>query len=533
MSTAHLERVIRRRVKGLTLELGPIQLILIATIASLIVYLGSLYTQGIQAGFPLDDSWIHQTFARNLAVRHEFAYNPGELSSGSTSPLWTLILVPGFVLRVDSRLWAYLLGTVALATTGLLGRRLSLRLFPHASNLAVLVGLAVVLEWHLSWAAFSGMETTLFIAATLGLLVYWDRPAPFVGFLGGIATLLRPEGVVAFSLVVTARILSRCLALRSSEADASSIRTKLKSLFLDGLTTLLSFSVVLAPYLAFNMVVAGQPLPTTFYAKHSAYGQGLSMALITGYVTQVCSWLILGPILVLTPGLAFSLWSVAARGSVALHQYRRGNFSYPEVDRLITGTMLVAWCTALVFLYLIRLPVIYHHGRYLFPLLPVPILFGLWGTIRLGAILPYRALVKVFVLAAGLYYVVLWVDGGVNKFAWDVKFINEEQVATATWLRENTAATDEIATHDIGAIGFFSGRRVVDTAGLIVPTLGDRVRDQDAILEFVRESGAAYFALFPKWYPKIATNPCFDTVFRIDLDYAAAQGDNMVVLKWR
>ncbi len=40
--------------------------------------------------FPLDDSFIHLQFARNLAEGHGFAYNPGVPVAGSTAPLWTL-----------------------------------------------------------------------------------------------------------------------------------------------------------------------------------------------------------------------------------------------------------------------------------------------------------------------------------------------------------------------------------------------------------------------------------------------------------
>jgi hypothetical protein len=43
-------------------------------------------------GFPLDDGWIHQTYARNLAEYGQWAYLPGTISGGSTSPLWTLLL---------------------------------------------------------------------------------------------------------------------------------------------------------------------------------------------------------------------------------------------------------------------------------------------------------------------------------------------------------------------------------------------------------------------------------------------------------
>ena len=47
------------------------------------------------AGFPLDDSWIHLHFARNLAEGAGFAYNPGVPVAGSTAPLWTLLLGGG------------------------------------------------------------------------------------------------------------------------------------------------------------------------------------------------------------------------------------------------------------------------------------------------------------------------------------------------------------------------------------------------------------------------------------------------------
>src|SRR5439155_461282 len=46
-------------------------------------------------GFPLDDSWIHLHFARNLAAGAGFAYNPGIPVAGSTAPLWTVLLGVG------------------------------------------------------------------------------------------------------------------------------------------------------------------------------------------------------------------------------------------------------------------------------------------------------------------------------------------------------------------------------------------------------------------------------------------------------
>jgi len=38
-------------------------------------------------GFPLDDAWIHQTYARNLVEFGQWAFIPGKLSAGSTAPV--------------------------------------------------------------------------------------------------------------------------------------------------------------------------------------------------------------------------------------------------------------------------------------------------------------------------------------------------------------------------------------------------------------------------------------------------------------
>ena len=65
-------------------------------------------------GFPLDDAWIHLTYARNFAEHGEWAYRLGERSAGSTSPLWTALLAIGFLLNLAPFAWTYFLGWVVL-----------------------------------------------------------------------------------------------------------------------------------------------------------------------------------------------------------------------------------------------------------------------------------------------------------------------------------------------------------------------------------------------------------------------------------
>src|ERR1051325_11139025 len=70
------------------------------------------------SGFPLDDSWIHLQFARNLAEGAGFSYNPGVPVAGSTAPLWTLLLAAGAVVAGPSMALAKTLGIAATVVAG-------------------------------------------------------------------------------------------------------------------------------------------------------------------------------------------------------------------------------------------------------------------------------------------------------------------------------------------------------------------------------------------------------------------------------
>ena len=156
----------------------------------------------LRPGFPLDDAWIHQTYARNLALNGEWAFLPGEPSAGSTAPLWSAMLAAGYLFRLSPLTWNYLLGVLVL--TGLSWttyRGLSL-LAPGKTNLVFWGGALAALEWHLVWAAGSGMETLLFtlVAAFLLVELLGERWQPLrYGLLSGAALWLRPDGLDPFA----------------------------------------------------------------------------------------------------------------------------------------------------------------------------------------------------------------------------------------------------------------------------------------------------------------------------------------------
>ena len=122
-------------------------------------------------GFPLDDSWIHLTYARNLAEHGEWAFRPGEQSAGSTSPLWTALLSIGFLLGLGPYLWTYLAGWAVLTLLAVCAEKLTRQLVPAYTSRIPWAGLFFIFAWHLTWSAVSGMETLLhglIVLAALG-----------------------------------------------------------------------------------------------------------------------------------------------------------------------------------------------------------------------------------------------------------------------------------------------------------------------------------------------------------------------------
>ncbi len=109
--------------------------------------------------------------------------------------------------------------------------------------------------------------------------------------------------------------------------------------------------------------------------------------------------------------------------------------------------------------------------------------------------------------------------------------IQSEMVDTAIWLSNNTSPDSIIAAHDIGALGFFSERRILDLAGLVSPEVIPFIRDETSLTIYLDEQGADYLVTFPGWYPILA---CTRTPIHISPGKISPQlgGENMVVYRW-
>jgi hypothetical protein len=586
-------------------------------------YLGAAALGYGVAGFPLDDAWIHQTYARNLAATGQWAFVPGQISAGSTSPLWSLLLGLGYWIGLPYQAWTYALGILALALTGWTVARLGTALFPAEPWVGPLAGLLCVWEWHLVWAAVSGMETIWFIWLSVLLVEYqmanikyqisnvkrpegrlrsqtsnvkpatsnlqllisnlqslisnfqfdiWYLRFGLLGLIGGLLALTRPEGLVLVGLTG----LATGWALRRAPARLLRAWAALA----------VGLALPLAPYLFFHYSLTGLPFPNTFYAKQQEYRAVLALYPFWQRWLMVAAVTLIGGQVILLPGFVVAIgramMNLKSQTSNIKYQapHREASLSNaesqaadsrpqtadrrpqtadresptsnlqpltsnlqspsPNLQSLISNThlLLAAWWVVHLTLYALRLPVTYQHGRYQMPVIPFFILLGLGGTAYLlrpaaQALLP-RVVSRATLLAI-MAVSVAFLGLGARAYAADVAFIQGEMVATARWLEEHTSPGSLIAVHDIGAVGYFTRRPLLDLAGLVTPEVIPFIADETRLVEFMQSRGAEYVVFFPDWsdaYQRMAHDPRLEMVHTTGFAWTLSQGRaNMTVYR--
>ncbi len=475
-------------------------------IASAVVLITTIYlltsqvTYGI--GFPLDDSWIHQTYARNFALRGEWAFRPGIPSAGSTAPFWSVLLAPGFLFRLSPYIWTYFLGAVTLFALAVISEWAVRKLVDSYHPRFPWVGIFIAFEWHLVWAAMSGMETLLHgLIVTTVLILLMTNTSRYLtlGLLTSLAAWIRPDGLTLLGPVL--------MTILFTQPDARSRLTAI-------MRYLIGFGSLFVPYLLFNLAIAGTPMPNTFYAKQAEYASWQGLPILTR-LGQMALQLLVGPSLVLIPGVMG--WLVKS------------------VKQRLWGSLAAfIWCAGYLILYISRLPV-YQHGRYIMPAMPIFFLFGLlaFAEFNKGKLFGrYHWIGQTIWRASTVMLVFAFIFLGARSYAQDVAVIESEMVVTAKWVAANLPADALIAAHDIGALGYFDDHELIDLAGLVSPDVIPFIRDEPQLANYLDQQGANYLIAFPEFYPLLSGSA--ETVFVTNSAVTLTFGQkNMVVYLWK
>jgi arabinofuranosyltransferase len=450
------------------------------------------------AGFPLDDSWIHLHFARNLAEGAGFSYNPGVPVAGSTAPAWTLLLAAGVLVGGASLATAKVLGVAVTLAAALVVRRACLAWGAPAD---VALGAAATFIWlgPVAWGALSGMEVglaALLVAAAL-LALARDRTS-WTALAGALAALARPEALLLLPFLLLARPLTwRRVAVFAVVGVA-----------------------VLAPAVAFSWATAGTPLPATATAKV----EGGLLGWLSGvrepaaltwwgrpraFVTEWARWLM----------QTHWLLPWAALAALAAAWWRRSR------ALAVVGSALVAHPLGMALLAPYRGPA-FQEGRYSIHLLPLAVVVCA-VALRSRALRTRRVALAV-VLALAL--VPLW--PAAERYAWGVQNINAMQVHLGRWVSEHTPRRATLAVNDIGAIAYFSRREVIDLMGLVTPEiLPYRREGESGVLEFVAARCPDFLIIFPTWFPRLAArHDLLVPLYRVRLERVEVSGGPEMVV---
>ena len=425
-------------------------------------------------GFPLDDSWIHVRFAQNLARGYGFSFNPGQPTSSTTGPLWTLLMGLAYRITGEYLFTSAILNWLFCCLIALTAAALARTLIPSRTFGAV-TALVVALTVPLPWLALSGMEPPMFMWLTLlGLLLHvrlrrargLRSIVPTVVF--GLAVISRPEGFLLFPLAM----LDRLLVAQEETRGWPGLKSWLRQLAIH--TPI--FAAIVAPLISYNLLVIGRPLPSSYYVK--AYNFGLTGALALKNNELVFQSLVEAPLK--TVGALLLLW--AGNNFALIIPFLLGFYLLVKRDSpmrsadhrsylipLLLVVQPVAWAISTNY----HRPPWFQGQRYfanLGPLYMLVGLVGLWWWLERPR--PERIkFTPAWALALVLLAALARQPDQAALFAHNVKNITDMQVTTARWIKQHLPKNSLLAMNDVGAIAAITDMRVLDMIGLVSPEI--------------------------------------------------------------
>ncbi len=388
-----------------------------------------------------DDLFISLQFARNLRSDGEFSFNSGEPVYGFTTPLWIAILALGGRSE-NGALLAKVLSLFFAVGSVLVFSLLARRLIPRWRFASLATVVWCYDPWFSRWS-ISGMEISLTIFLVLLSIFFYlkERESGSVKLtpiLLGAASLTRPECVLLFVAVLLD------FFMLNPRTPKSTVRM------------VVLYLLILLPWLGYAYSSFGSIVPTTLRLKHefpapprvmfSSTFLGLKIVGAT-YLIEIC----------------FILYYIVTAKS----------------KLVILRNHFASWG------WVIALPLFYTLGgtvqlsRYLLPVLPLLVIYGFRGLCRffsdpkVGRLvarnLVFAAILLIFCLNSWIGWMVNYPE--VLRFA---TTMDDSLVAIGKWLAQNTPPNSMVAIQDVGAVGYFSQRKIIDVIGLVTPPLIER-----------------------------------------------------------
>ncbi len=467
--------------------------------SAVIVYLAlSLATSDDPLLMPLDDTYIHFQYARQMAQSDPFVYNAGDpATSGGTSLVYPLLLAVGYWLGFTG--WSLAYWALGLGAGCLLGAAWLVYLVGRRDPLAagdvdrhgeaLLMALSFALAGPFIWAALSGMETALFLF--VALLVFFAVQRDHLRLAVGAATLaalVRPEGLVLAAMTMVA-LVGR-LPWPSDRWGRLRRGVWLSLPLLSG---------ALQP--AINWLATGAATSSGMAAKSHLYNT--SIPLRERLADSVEFWWRMWRELLTGRSPDFGMFLPWPLVLAALLAVALGVWEAWRKRRVNSAVVASLWMLALTAAISTLDTAFWQFKRYQLPVMALLFPLAAWGLAALGDVLVGRTgrdwvrwilpgIVLLWSASTGLAFA--------HKYAENVRIVREQQVPMARWVRENLPQDARVGVHDVGLVRYFGERAVYDVVGLATPGPAEAWRQgPGAIYEHMARSAYRpdYFAIYP------------------------------------
>jgi arabinofuranosyltransferase len=444
--------------------------------------------------YAYDDAFITYRFARNLATGAGLVYNPGEWHLGTTAPLYALVLgILGKLAGPDTiPFFGGLISSLSLTLGGLalaaFGRQ-------HRAPLAgIFAGMFYVTN-PMMFVTFAGEMPPQMALILWGLVAYRAERVHTAAALLACAALTRPDGLLAAAVVVGYDVVMRRRIIWRAW---------------------LVFAAIVAPFVIATWIVYGSPLPGTLSAKLAQrdsgywptyFGKGLR-----GWLQAFLLASVDGPrieFLSIDPG-TLSFWTTIGVLAIAGYRFWALPFVWIILFVLIYRTMKVPFYHWYAAPALVGLSIVTGAG-----------LAAMLSLARRA--LPLKRVEGPLLVTAGTALVVLAGYPYLNALPQTAKAhpAIEVYIAAGRWLHDHTPANASVGYYEIGFIGYYSERPVVDSLGLVDPSIPPHVARRDLAWAF-RERRPAYILQKPEAgaLNSFADEPWFKAEYRERLVFA-------------
>jgi hypothetical protein len=401
----------------------------------------------------LDDAYITYSYSRNFARTGQLLYHPAIAYFSTTAPLYGVLL--GLPARYGLSIPEV---SDAFSAASIFGSSVFVYLLfrRHQARIGGLLAALLILTSPLLWLSL-GLETCWLLFLICGAFYCSDAGrSVLTGFLLGLATLTRGDALIATAIV----ILHHVFVLRRP------IEWK----------GLIAYLAIVLPFLAYLVVSFGSPLPETMYAKQAQARLGISgfytdTSLVEGLGIMWRGWLNQSLLyLLIVPALAL--------GAIALPKAR-------------WGWGIVAWGLVHLAAYMILgvTPYFWYYAPVVVTMAATAGLGLQWLDERLrsgwaqtasiiaGALLVGAQIVSLQQISAGITGPVLADSDPNSKVLPGINGALYRQVGD--WLNANTLPSATVGVTEVGIIGFYADRLMIDFLGVLWPDVARALQRGD------------------------------------------------------